>query len=151
MNQMGYVTHPYGSYHSLAQAGGMGGSMMTSQMPMMGPPPSSAIGVHQNAVMGQQNGLMGAQFVMAQPSGVTAPPYMTGMTQGMMEQQQSGMMGQQQVGALLHHQMYGAQHGQQLQWNINQVCIVVDVKMANMCSPYLSILISTIYDGGKPY
>lgn len=133
MNQMGYVTHPYGSYHSLAQAGGMGGAMMTSQMPMMGHPPSSAIGVHQNAVMGQQNGLMGAQCVMAQPSGVTAPPYMAGMTQGMMEQQQSGMMGQQQVGALLHHQMYGAQHGQQLQWNINQVCIVVEVKMAKIC------------------
>ncbi|TNM92735.1 hypothetical protein fugu_018137 [Takifugu bimaculatus] len=78
MNQMGYVTHPYGSYHSLAQAGGMGGAIMTSQMAMMGQQPSRAMGLHQNGVMGQQNGLMGAQGVMAQPSGVMSSPYMAG-------------------------------------------------------------------------
>lgn len=100
MNQMGYMTHPYGSYHSLAQAGGMGGTMMASQMTMMGQQPSSMMGVQQNAMMGQQNGLMGAQGVMAQPSGVMASPYLTGMPQGMMGQQQSGMMVQQQAGMM---------------------------------------------------
>ncbi|XP_039675195.1 stromal membrane-associated protein 2 isoform X4 [Perca fluviatilis] len=137
LNQIGYPTHPYGSYHSLAQAGGMGGAMMTSQMAMMGQ--------QQSGMMGQQNGLMGAHGAMAQPSGVMASPYMTGMTQGMMGQQQSGMMvqqqsgimgqqqsgimgqqqsgmmGQQQVGGLPHQQVYGVQHAQQLQWNITQV------------------------------
>uniref|UniRef100_A0A3Q0QZY8 Small ArfGAP2 n=1 Tax=Amphilophus citrinellus TaxID=61819 RepID=A0A3Q0QZY8_AMPCI len=97
MNQMGYPTHPYGSYHSLAQAGGMGGTMMTSQMAMMGQqqsrmmvvPQNSMIGIQQNCVMGQQNGLMG-----------------------------------QQVGGLAtlpHQQVYGVQQAQQLQWNISQV------------------------------
>ncbi|XP_070702907.1 stromal membrane-associated protein 2 isoform X2 [Pempheris klunzingeri] len=100
MNQMGYPTHPYGSYHSLAQAGGMAGTMMTSQMAMMGQQQSGMIGVQQNNMMGQQNGLMGAQGAMAQPSGVMMSPYMTGMTQGMMGQQQSGMMGQQQSGMM---------------------------------------------------
>lgn len=139
MNQMGYPTHPYGSYHSLAQAGGMGGAMMTSQMAMMGQQASGMVGV-------QQSGMIGAQGVMAQPGGgVMASPYMTGMTQGMMGQQQSGMMvqqqsammgqqqngvmgqqqggmmGQQQVGGLPHQQVYGAQHAQQLQWNITQM------------------------------
>ncbi|XP_053190416.1 stromal membrane-associated protein 2 isoform X2 [Scomber japonicus] len=145
MNQMGYPTHPYGSYHSLAQAGGMGGTMMASQMVMMGQQQSSMIGVQQNSMMGQQNGLMGTQGVMAQPSGVVAPPY---MTQGMMGQQQSGMMvpqqngimGQQQSGLMVQQQqsgmmghqqvgglavlpqqpVYGVQ-AQQLQWNITQV------------------------------
>uniref|UniRef100_A0A3Q1BTQ2 Arf-GAP domain-containing protein n=1 Tax=Amphiprion ocellaris TaxID=80972 RepID=A0A3Q1BTQ2_AMPOC len=140
MNQMGYPTHPYGSYHSLAQAGGMGGAMMTSQMAMMGQQQSGMMGVQQNSMMGvqqscmmgQQNGLMGAQGVMAQPSGVMASPYMTGMPQGMMGQQQSGMMvqqqngimGQQQVGGLAtlpHQQVYGVQQAQQLQWNIAQM------------------------------
>ncbi|XP_028453690.1 stromal membrane-associated protein 2 isoform X2 [Perca flavescens] len=92
LNQIGYPTHPYGSYHSLAQAGGMGGAMMTSQMAMMGQ--------QQSGMMGQQNGLMGAHGAMAQPSGVMASPYMTGMTQGMMGQQQSGMMVQQQSGIM---------------------------------------------------
>uniref|UniRef100_A0A3Q4ABP1 Arf-GAP domain-containing protein n=1 Tax=Mola mola TaxID=94237 RepID=A0A3Q4ABP1_MOLML len=113
MNQMGYMTHPYGSYHSLAQAGGMGGTMMASQMAMMGQQPSGMIGLHQNGAMGQQNGLMGAQGVMAQPGSVMASPYMTGMAQG--------MMGQQQVGALPHQQVYGVQNAQQLRWNITQV------------------------------
>ncbi|XP_044027062.1 stromal membrane-associated protein 2 isoform X2 [Siniperca chuatsi] len=148
MNQMGYPTHPYGSYHSLAQAGGMGGAMMTSQIAMMGQQQSGMIGVQQNGMMGQQNGLMGGQGVMTQPSGVMASPYMTGMTQGMMGQQQSGMMvqqqtgmmgqqqngimgqqqsgmmGQQQVGGLAtlpHQQVYGVQQTQQLQWNITQM------------------------------
>lgn len=131
MNQMGYPTHPYGPYHSLAQAGGMGGTMMTSQMAMMGQqqsgvmavPQNSMIGIQQNCMMGQQNGLMGAQGVTAQPSGVVPSPYMTGM----MGQQQSGMMGQQQqVGglpALPQQQTYGVQQAQQLQWNISQVCV----------------------------
>ncbi|GAA6228613.1 stromal membrane-associated protein 2-like isoform X2 [Lates japonicus] len=156
MNQMGYPTHPYGSYHSLAQAGGMGGTMMMSQMAMMGQQQSgmmgvqqtNMIGVQQNGMMGQQNSLMGAQGVMAQPSGIVPSPYMTGMTQGMMGQQQSGMMvqqqngimgqqqsgmmvqqqsgmmGQQQVGGLTtlpHQQVYGVQQAQQLQWNIAQM------------------------------
>ncbi|KAI9548665.1 hypothetical protein NQZ68_007533 [Dissostichus eleginoides] len=100
MNQMGYPTHPYGSYHSLAQAGGMGGPMMTSQM----------------AMMGQPNGPMGAQGVMAQPSGA---PYMTGMTQGMMGQQsammiqqQNGMMGPQ-PNSVMGHQQNGMMGQQQ--------------------------------------
>ncbi|XP_028284752.1 stromal membrane-associated protein 2 [Parambassis ranga] len=148
MNQMGYPTHPYGSYHSLAQASGMGGTMMTSQMAMMGQQQSgmmgvqqsSMIGVQQNCMMGQQTSLMGAQGVMAQPGAVMPSPYMTGMPQGMMGQQQSGMMvqqqngimgqqqsgmmGQQQVGGLAtlpHQQAYGAQQAQQLQWNIAQM------------------------------
>ncbi|XP_072226967.1 stromal membrane-associated protein 2 [Leuresthes tenuis] len=129
MNQMGYPTHPYGSYHSLAQVGGMGGAMMTSQMAMMGQ--------QQSGMMGQQNGLMGAQGVIAQPSGVAASPYMSGMTQGIMGQQQSGLMvqqqngimgqqqsgmiGHQQVGGLAtlpHQQVYGVQ---QTQWNAAQM------------------------------
>ncbi|XP_078123513.1 stromal membrane-associated protein 2 isoform X2 [Sander vitreus] len=137
LNQIGYPTHPYGSYHSLAQAGGMGGAMMTSQMAMMGQQQSGPIRAQQSGMMGQQNGLMGATGSMAQPNGVMASPYMTGMTQGMMGQQQSGMMvqqqsgimgqqqsgmmGQQQVGGLPHQQVYGVQHAQQLQWNITQV------------------------------
>uniref|UniRef100_A0A3Q4GQ87 Small ArfGAP2 n=1 Tax=Neolamprologus brichardi TaxID=32507 RepID=A0A3Q4GQ87_NEOBR len=51
MNQMGYPTHPYGPYHSLAQAGGMGGTMMTSQMAMMGQQQSGVMAV---GMMGQQ-------------------------------------------------------------------------------------------------
>lgn len=144
MNRMGFPTHPYGPYHSLAQVGGMGGAMMTSQMAMMGQQQSGVMGVHQNSMMGQQNGLMGGQGVMAQPSAVVATPYMTGMGQGMMGQQQSGMvlqqqngvlapqqsgmMGQQQVGGIAplpHQQMYGVQQGQQLQWNMAQVCVIV--------------------------
>ncbi|XP_043994674.1 stromal membrane-associated protein 2 [Gambusia affinis] len=140
MNRMGFPTHPYGPYHSLAQVGGMGGAMMTSQMAMMGQQQSGVMGVHQNSMMGQQNGLMGGQGVMAQPSAVVATPYMTGMGQGMMGQQQSGMvlqqqngvlapqqsgmMGQQQVGGIAplpHQQMYGVQQGQQLQWNMAQM------------------------------
>ncbi|KAI4817438.1 hypothetical protein KUCAC02_010839, partial [Chaenocephalus aceratus] len=103
MNQMGYPTHPYGSYHSLAQAGGMGGPMMTSQM----------------AMMGQPNGPMGAQGVMAQSSGA---PYMTGMTQGMMGQQsamvihqQNGMMGQQPQNGMMGQQPQNRIMGQQQQ------------------------------------
>ncbi|XP_041867864.1 stromal membrane-associated protein 2 [Melanotaenia boesemani] len=140
MNQMGYPTHPYGSYHSLAQVGGMGGTMMTSQMAMMGQQQSGMIGVQQNCMMGQQNGIVGAQGVMAQPSGAVASPYMTGMAQGMMGQQQSGlliqqqngimgqhqsgMIGQHQVGGLAtlpHQQVYGVHQTQQLQWNIAQM------------------------------
>lgn len=109
MNQMGYLTHPYGSYHSLAQVGGMGGAMMTSQMAVMGQQPSGTMGVHQNSMMGTQ--------------GVMASPYMAGMSHGMAAQQQSGMMGQQQVGALPHPQAYGVQPAQQLQWNVGQVCV----------------------------
>ncbi|XP_029370051.1 stromal membrane-associated protein 2 [Echeneis naucrates] len=140
MNQMGYPTHPYGSYHSLAQAGGMGGPMMTSQMTMMAQQQSVMMPVQQNSMMGQQNGIMGGQGVLAQPGAVIASPYMTGMNQGMMGQQQSGimgqqqsgmmvpqqsgMMGQQQVGGLTtmpHQQVYGVQQAQQLQWNIAQM------------------------------
>ncbi|XP_074469264.1 stromal membrane-associated protein 2 isoform X1 [Sebastes fasciatus] len=106
MNQMGYPTHPYGSYHSLAQAGGMGGAMMTSQMAVMGQQQSSLIGVQQNSMMGQQG-------VMAQPSGVMAPPYMTGMTQGMMGQQQGGMMVQQQQNGIMGQQQSGMMVQQQ--------------------------------------
>lgn len=161
MNQMGYPTHPYGSYHSLAQAGGMGGAMMTSQMAMMGQQQSGMMPVQQNSMMGQQNGIMGAQGVMAQPSGAVASPYMTGhmpqsmmgpqqsgmMVQhqngimgqpqsGMMVQQQSGMMGQQQVGGLAtlpHQQVYGVQQTQQLQWNITQVCYHVPTLHTSQC------------------
>ncbi|XP_029938166.1 stromal membrane-associated protein 2 isoform X1 [Salarias fasciatus] len=108
MNHVGYPTHPYGSYHSLAHAGGMGGTMMTSQMAMMGQQQGammaaqqgSMMGVQQSCMMGQQNGLMGAQAVMAQPGGTVASPYMTGLAPGMMGQQQSGMMVQQQNGML---------------------------------------------------
>ncbi|KAM6903331.1 stromal membrane-associated protein 2 isoform 1-T1 [Lycodopsis pacificus] len=108
MNQMGYPTHPYGSYHSLAQAGGMGGAMMTSQMAMMGQQQSGMTRV-------QQNGMMGQQGAMAQPSAVMAPPYMTGMTQGMMgQQQQSGVMVQQQIGVMGQQQQSGVMVQQQI-------------------------------------
>ncbi|XP_047240498.1 stromal membrane-associated protein 2 [Girardinichthys multiradiatus] len=120
MNRMGFPTHPYGPYHSLAQVGGMGGAMMTSQMAMMGQQQSGLMGVHQNStigaqqncMMGQQNGLAGAQGVVPQPSGVVTTPYMT------------GIMGQQQVGAMAplpQQQVYGVQQGQQLQWNMAQM------------------------------
>lgn len=142
MNQVGYPTHPYGSYHSLAQAGGMGGTMMTSHVAMMGQQQSSLIGVQQNSMMGRQNGSMGAQGVIAQPGGIVSSPFMTGMTQGMMGhqqsgmmgQQQSGMMGQQQVGGLAsvpQQQGYGVQQTQQLQWNITQVCVCVFIINVN--------------------
>ncbi|XP_026203482.1 stromal membrane-associated protein 2 [Anabas testudineus] len=148
MNQVGYPTHPYGPYHSLAQAGGMGGPMMPSHMAMMGQQQSGMMGiqqnnmmrVQQNTMMGQQNGLMATQGVMAQPSGIGASPYMAGMTQGMtgqqqsrmmahqqnsiMGQQQSGMTPQQQVGGLAtlpHQQVYGVQEAHQMQWNIAQM------------------------------
>uniref|UniRef100_A0A1A7WVR6 Small ArfGAP2 n=1 Tax=Iconisemion striatum TaxID=60296 RepID=A0A1A7WVR6_9TELE len=159
MNRMGYPTHPYGPYHSLAQVGGVGGAMMASQMAMMGQQQSGVmgvqqsgmIGVQQNCMMGQQNGLMGAQGVMAQPGGVAASSYMTGMNQGMMgqqhggmlppqqnavpAQQQSSMMGQQQVGgmpALPQQPVYGGQQTQQLQWNIAQM--TQHVAGTNLCS-----------------
>uniref|UniRef100_A0A8C3ANR6 Small ArfGAP2 n=1 Tax=Cyclopterus lumpus TaxID=8103 RepID=A0A8C3ANR6_CYCLU len=87
---------------------GMGGSMMTSQMAMMGQQQSGMIGV-------QQNGMMGQQGVMTQPSGVMAPPYMTGMTQGMMGQQRSGMMVQQQNGVMGRQQQQSGMMVQQQQ------------------------------------
>ncbi|XP_076006106.1 stromal membrane-associated protein 2 [Genypterus blacodes] len=130
MNHMGYPTHPYGPYHSLAQAGGMGGAMMTSQMAMMGQQQSSMMGVQQSSMLGQQSGLMGAQGVMTQPSGAAASPYMSGMTQSMMVQQQNGIMGQQQTGLVVPQQnsMMGQQQigslttsPQQLQWNLAQM------------------------------
>ncbi|XP_040909832.1 stromal membrane-associated protein 2 isoform X2 [Toxotes jaculatrix] len=121
MNQMGYPTHPYGSYQSLAQAYGLRGAMMATQMAMIGQQQSgmmgvqqnSMIGVQHNGMMGQQNGIMGAQGVMAQPSGVVAPPYMSGISQGMMAQQQSGMMAQQQNGVM--GQQQSGMMGQQQQ------------------------------------
>ncbi|XP_061597910.1 stromal membrane-associated protein 2 isoform X2 [Cololabis saira] len=126
MNQMGYPTHPYGSFHSLSQLGGMGGTMMASQMAMMGHQQSGMMGVQQNSMAGlqqsgmtaQQNGLMGAQGAAAQPSGGVPSPYMTGLAQGMLGQQQ------QQVGGLAslpHQQVYAAQQSQQLQWNAGQM------------------------------
>lgn len=134
MNQMGYPTHPYGSYHSLAQVGGMGGTMMASQMAMMGQQQSGMMGVQPNSMMGvQQNGLMGAQSAVAQPSSVVPSPYMPGMIQGVMGQQQGGMMGQQQMGGLAtlpHQQVYGVQQTQQLQWNISQVCVSINPQRA---------------------
>lgn len=133
MNQMGFPTHPYGSYHSLAQMGGMGGARMTSQMAMVGQQQASMMGA-------QPNSMMGAQGVMAQPGSMVGPAYMAGVAQGMMGLQQSGMMahqqngvmgqqhlgimGQQQVGGVAsvpHQQVYGAQQTQQLQWNTAQV------------------------------
>ncbi|XP_040044342.2 stromal membrane-associated protein 2 isoform X1 [Gasterosteus aculeatus] len=131
MNQMGYPTHPYGSYHCLAQAGGMGGATMMSQMAMMGQQQSGVTRVQQKVAMGQQG-------VTAQPSGAMAPPYMAGMSQGVMGQpqsgmmvqqqngtmgrpQQSGMIAQQQVGGLPQQQSYAVQNAQQLQWNIPQM------------------------------
>ncbi|XP_068603571.1 stromal membrane-associated protein 2 [Brachionichthys hirsutus] len=142
MNQTGYLTHPYGSYHSLAEAGGIGGAMMTSQM--MGQQPPGMVGVHQNGMMREQNGLMGPQGVMSQPGGVMASPYMTGMTQcmmgqqqsGMMVQQQAGMMVQQQVGGLPSHHLYGVQHAQQLQWNIAQMTQHMNLYNTNGVMPY---------------
>uniref|UniRef100_A0A3P9LT38 Stromal membrane-associated protein 2 n=1 Tax=Oryzias latipes TaxID=8090 RepID=A0A3P9LT38_ORYLA len=132
MNQMGYPTHPYGPYHSLAQVGGLGGTMMTSQMAVMGQQPSSIIGVQQNSLvgvqqncmMGQQNELVGAHCVLPQSSGVVASPYVAGMSQGMMGQQQSAMVAQQQAGGLAtlpHQHVYGMQQMQQLQWNVAQM------------------------------
>ncbi|KAF0022412.1 hypothetical protein F2P81_025324 [Scophthalmus maximus] len=112
---------------------GMRGAMVTSQIAMMRQQQSSMMGVQQNSMIEvQQNGMMGAQGVTAQPSGMVASSYMTGMSQGMIGQQQhgimgqqlSGMMGQQQVGGLTtlpHQQVYGAQQSQQLQWNISQM------------------------------
>ncbi|XP_077404742.1 stromal membrane-associated protein 2 isoform X2 [Vanacampus margaritifer] len=99
MNQMGYPTHPYGSYHSLAQAGGMGGAMAMSQVAMIGQ---------------QQNGLMAAQSGLA---GV--PQCMMGHQQNPMmapQQQAAGMMARPQA-TLAQQQALGAQ---QLQWNIGQ-------------------------------
>ncbi|XP_029023080.1 stromal membrane-associated protein 2 isoform X2 [Betta splendens] len=121
MNQVGYPTHPYGSYHSLAQAGGM----MTSHMAMMGQQQSGMMGVQQGAMVGvQQSSMMGAQ--PGGGGGATAP-YMGAVGQQqsrMTAHQQNGIMGQQPVGGvatLPHQQVYGAQQAQQLQWNIAQM------------------------------
>ncbi|XP_028317479.1 stromal membrane-associated protein 2 isoform X2 [Gouania willdenowi] len=117
MNQMGYPTHPYGSYHSLAQAGGAAHSMMAPQVAMMGQQHSGMMGVQQNSMMGvQQSCITGQQngIIMGQPGGVGAPPYMAGTAQGMMGQQM-----QQQ--SLPHQQVYGVQQAQQLQWNVTQM------------------------------
>ncbi|KAM9738038.1 stromal membrane-associated protein 2 isoform 1-T1 [Menidia menidia] len=102
MNQMGYPTHPYGSYHSLAQLGGMGGAMMTSQMPLMGQQQSSMMAVPQGCVLGAQGA------AAAHPGGaVAAPPYVSGMAQGVTAA----------AAALPHQQVYGAQ---QNQWGVAQ-------------------------------
>uniref|UniRef100_A0A1A8CM27 Small ArfGAP2 n=1 Tax=Nothobranchius kadleci TaxID=1051664 RepID=A0A1A8CM27_NOTKA len=134
MNRMGYPTHPYGPYHSLAQVGGMGQMAMMGQQQsgVMGVQQSSRIGAQQNCMMGQKNGFMGAQSVMAQPAGVAASPYMTGMNQGMMGQQHGGMLPQQQNGvtaqqqaggvpALPQQPVYGGPQTQHLQWNMAQM------------------------------
>ncbi|XP_051926226.1 LOW QUALITY PROTEIN: stromal membrane-associated protein 2 [Hippocampus zosterae] len=51
VNQTGYPTHPYGSYHSLAQAGGMGGAAVVSQVATMGHPQNTAMTSQQNGAM----------------------------------------------------------------------------------------------------
>ncbi|KAL6100016.1 smap2 [Pungitius sinensis] len=124
MNQMGYPTHPYGSYHCLAQAGGMAGATMAPQMAMMGQQQSGMTRVQQTVGMAQRG-------AMAQPSAVAAAPYMAAVTQGAVGQQQngavglprchSGMAAQRQVAGLPQQQSYGAQNAQQLQWNITQM------------------------------
>nr|XP_061808159.1 stromal membrane-associated protein 2-like [Nerophis lumbriciformis] len=114
MNQMGYLTHPYGSYHSLVHVAGMGGTMAMSQGAMMGQ---------------QQNGLMASQHrvcqgMMGQQQNAMMAPQQNGMIaqqQGgiMMQQQGAGMMGHPQAGGLSslpHQQVAGTQ-----QWNIGQM------------------------------
>lgn len=129
MNQVGYPTHPYGPYHSLAQAGGLGGAMMASQM--MGQQQGAMMGVQQMSIMGQQHAVLGPQAAMAAPGGVGVSPYMAAMPQGMMGQQQSAMMAPQQQAAghmmapqqstvMGHQSVYGVNQPQQLQWNLSQ-------------------------------
>ncbi|KAM9776015.1 stromal membrane-associated protein 2 [Syngnathus typhle] len=92
INQMGYPTHPYGSYHSLAQVGGMGGAMAVSQM-----------GQHHNSFMAAQSSL-------------AHHGHHLNMQNGAMTQQQSGMvMQQQQQGAA------AAMMAHPQQWNIGHM------------------------------
>lgn len=130
MNQMGYGSQTFGSYHSLVQHAPMGAGMMTSQMPMMGQQQSgmmtaqqNMLGVHNNLIgqqqQQQQNCLVGAQGVLPQSN--STPAYMSGMAPGMVTQQHCSMMGvQQQNGMVGQQQMYG-QQAQQLQWNLAQL------------------------------
>ncbi|XP_019723359.1 stromal membrane-associated protein 2 isoform X2 [Hippocampus comes] len=110
MNQMGYPTHPYGSYHSLAQAGGMGGATVMSQVAMMGQ---------------QQNGSMAAQSGPAH-HGMMGHPQNTMMTSQqngaivMRQHQGAGLMGHSQAGGLAALAQQQALGAQQLQWNVGQ-------------------------------
>ncbi|XP_077363671.1 stromal membrane-associated protein 2 isoform X3 [Festucalex cinctus] len=112
MNQMGYPTHPYGSYHSLAQAGGMGGAMAMSQVAM--------IGQQQNGLMAAQSGLAGVSQCMM---GHQQNPGVMGQQQSgiMMQQQAAGMMAHPQAGSLTPLAQQQALGAQQLQWNIGQM------------------------------
>ncbi|XP_077599694.1 stromal membrane-associated protein 2 isoform X2 [Stigmatopora nigra] len=60
MNQMGYPTHPYASYRSLAHVAGMGGAVGVSQVDAMARQQNGSMaaqhGVCPNMMMGQQNG-----------------------------------------------------------------------------------------------
>lgn len=101
--QMGYpaaaaAAAGYGQYQAMAAQGGMMGAMIAPQMGMVAQP-----GVMPQAGMG-----MGAQAAAA---AAAANPYMAGV--------QGGMMGG--VAAVPPQQAYGAQHAQQLQWNLAQV------------------------------
>lgn len=127
MNQMGYTSQTFGSYHSLVQhAAPLGAGLMTSQMPLqsgMMAAQQNMLGV-QGSLMGpqqqQQNCLVGAQGVLPQSSSAPAA-YMGAMTPGMVAQQHCGIMGaQQQNGVVGQQQMYG-QQAQQLQWNLAQL------------------------------
>ncbi|XP_019723362.1 stromal membrane-associated protein 2 isoform X5 [Hippocampus comes] len=117
MNQMGYPTHPYGSYHSLAQAGGMGGATVMSQVAMMGQ---------------QQNGSMAAQSGPAH-HGMMGHPQNTMMTSQqngaivMRQHQGAGLMGHSQAGGLAALAQQQALGAQQLQWNVGQMTQHVSV------------------------
>ncbi|XP_061520702.1 stromal membrane-associated protein 2 [Phycodurus eques] len=107
MNQMGYPTHPYGSYHSLAQAGGMAGAMAVSQAAMMGQ---------------QQNGLMAAQSGLARHgAGVTRGVMGQPQSATVMQQQGAGVMAHRQAGGLAPLPQQQAVATQQLHWNIGQM------------------------------
>ncbi|XP_061673650.1 stromal membrane-associated protein 2 isoform X2 [Syngnathoides biaculeatus] len=105
MNQMGYPTHPYGSYHSLAHAGGMAGAMVVSQA----------------AVMGQhRNGFMAAQGALAH-RGAGVPPGMIQQGGVVMQQQGAGMMAHRGAGGFPLLPQQQALATQQLQWNFGQM------------------------------
>nr|XP_057903783.1 stromal membrane-associated protein 2 isoform X1 [Doryrhamphus excisus]XP_057903784.1 stromal membrane-associated protein 2 isoform X1 [Doryrhamphus excisus]XP_057903785.1 stromal membrane-associated protein 2 isoform X1 [Doryrhamphus excisus] len=119
MNQMGYPTHPYGSYHSLAQAGGMGGAMVMSQVAMMGQQQNSMMGVQQNGLMTTQHGSPYTEGMVGQQQNAMMAPQQNSI----MGQQQGGLLMQQQSAGVMGHpqqQMFGAQQQQQ-QWNVAQM------------------------------
>ncbi|XP_028978787.2 stromal membrane-associated protein 2 [Esox lucius] len=109
------------------------------QQSFMGAQPNGMVAAQQNGFMGYQHSIMGGQqqsIMGAQQNGLVATAQNSFTGQGQPQQsimgqqqctmgQQQGIMGVQQQGMLggmpAEQQLYAAQQGQQLQWNIAQM------------------------------